>query len=66
MDETERLIADLEFVRSHIFYASRTVDIRDGLPKWTGLDGQSDLIEDSPPEAVEEWRKKVEERENEE
>lgn len=43
------------------------VDIPDGKPKWTGLDGQSDLIEDSPQEAIDELkRKRKREREEEE
>lgn len=33
-----------------MFYPSRVVDIPDGKPKWTGIDGQSDLCEDSPKE----------------
>lgn len=39
------------------------MDIPDGLPKWSKLDKQSDLIEDSPPEQVRELeRNRVEER----
>jgi hypothetical protein len=30
----------------HIFYASRVVDINDGLPKWSGHKNRSDLIMD--------------------
>ncbi|MCJ1246851.1 hypothetical protein MMC30_004060 [Trapelia coarctata] len=33
----------------HMFYNQRVVDIPDGKPKWTGINDQSDLIEDSPP-----------------
>ena len=48
--------------RCHMFYDQRVMDIPDGLPKWTGLDNSSDLIEDSPPEMVREReRKKAEE-----
>lgn len=46
-----------------MFYSQRVMDIPDGLPKWTGLNQSSDLIEDSPPELVREMeRKKEEER----
>ena len=45
-----------------MFYEQRLVDIPDGLPKWSGMSGQSDLIEDSPVEAV----KKRKREENEE
>ena len=31
-----------------MFYTHRVVDIPDGKPKWTGINGESDLIEDSP------------------
>lgn len=37
-----------------MFYNQRVMDIPDGLPKWTGLNKESDLIEDSPPEQVRE------------
>ena len=37
-----------------MFYGQRVMDIPDGLPKWTGLNNDSDLIEDSPPEMVRE------------
>lgn len=30
----------------HIFYTSRVVDILDGKPKWAGMDGKSDLLDD--------------------
>ncbi|KAM0723651.1 hypothetical protein Q7P37_000639 [Cladosporium fusiforme] len=40
--------------RCHMFYGQRCIDIPDGLPKWTGLNKDSDLIEDSPPEQVKE------------
>ncbi len=49
-----------------MFYESRVVDIPDGKPKWTGLDGQSDLIEDSPQQAVNELKRKREEEKEEE
>ena len=47
-----------------MFYGERVMDIPDGLPKWTGLDSQSELIEDSPPELVQKYeREREEERE---
>ncbi|KAF2497215.1 hypothetical protein BU16DRAFT_458851 [Lophium mytilinum] len=50
--------------RCHMFYDQRVMDIPDGLPKWTGINNESDLIEDSPPEKVRELeRKREEERE---
>jgi len=49
----------------HMFYANRVVDIRDGLPKWTGIDGKSELIEDSPVEAIEKRAKEIEEQKQE-
>ncbi|PYI01137.1 hypothetical protein BO78DRAFT_401536 [Aspergillus sclerotiicarbonarius CBS 121057] len=30
----------------HIFYGQRVLEIPDGKPKWSGLDGQSDLLDD--------------------
>jgi hypothetical protein len=44
-----------------MFYGQRVMDIPDGLPKWTGLDKSSELIEDSPPELVKEFERKREE-----
>ncbi|KAF2816558.1 uncharacterized protein BDZ99DRAFT_377126 [Mytilinidion resinicola] len=50
--------------RCHMFYGQRVMDIPDGLPKWTGINNESDLIEDSPPEKVKELeRRREEERE---
>jgi hypothetical protein len=46
-----------------MFYGNRVVDIPDGKPKWSGLNDQSDLIEDSPPELK---RKRGEEKDEEE
>jgi hypothetical protein len=39
------------------------LDIPDGKPKWTGLSDSSDLIEDSPPEAIKKRKREVEEEE---
>lgn len=48
-----------------MFYPRRVLDIPDGKPKWTGINGQSDLIEDTPQEAINELkRKRQEEEEN--
>lgn len=41
-----------------MFYGERVIDVADGLPKWTGLNGSSELIEDSPTEMVKELEKK--------
>jgi hypothetical protein len=50
-----------------MIYGQRGVDIKGGLPKWTGMSGRSELIEDSPPEAVRKRkREREEEREEEE
>jgi len=49
--------------RCHMFYGQRVMDIPDGLPKWSGINDSSDLIEDSPPEKVKELeRKRAEEK----
>lgn len=47
--------------RCHMFYEKRVVDIKDGLPKWSGMQDKSDLIEDSPPDAVKKRKREVEE-----
>ena len=44
-----------------MFYEQRLVDIPDGLPKWSGMSGTSDLIDDSPPEAVKKRKREIEE-----
>jgi hypothetical protein len=41
-----------------MFYSQRVMDIPDGLPKWSGMAEESDLIEDSPPEMVRERERK--------
>lgn len=41
-----------------MFYTRRVLDIPDGKPKWTGINNESDLIEDSPQEAVNELKRK--------
>jgi hypothetical protein len=49
-----------------MFYGKRLYDFPDGLPKWSGLSGDSDLIEDSPPEAIKKRKREVEEKGKEE
>jgi hypothetical protein len=49
-----------------MFYDQRVVDVPDGLPKWTGLNDESDLIEDSPPELIQERARALEKRTTEE
>jgi hypothetical protein len=44
-----------------MFYEERVVDIKDGLPKWSGMSDSSDLIEDSPPEAIKKRKREVDE-----
>ncbi|KAH8821318.1 Mss4-like protein [Xylogone sp. PMI_703] len=46
----------------HIFYGQRVVTIPDGKPKWSGLDGQSDLVDDSPQEAIDEHKARMEKK----
>jgi hypothetical protein len=49
-----------------MFYGQRLVDLPDGKPKWTGINGDSDLIEDSPAEAIEEHKRNMEKKKREE
>ncbi|WPH03773.1 Hypothetical protein R9X50_00665600 [Acrodontium crateriforme] len=44
--------------KSHMFYGERVIDVVDGLPKWTGLNGSSELIEDSPVDMVKDLERK--------
>ncbi|KAF2455645.1 Mss4-like protein [Lineolata rhizophorae] len=44
--------------RCHMFYSQRVMDVPDGLPKWSAMQGQSDLIEDTPEEAVKAFERK--------
>ncbi|KAF4633773.1 hypothetical protein G7Y89_g4344 [Cudoniella acicularis] len=41
----------------------RLVNIPDGLPKWSGMQGKSELIEDSPPEDMKNRKREIEEDE---
>ena len=52
--------------RCHIFYPQRVVDIPDGLPKWTGLNGKSELIEDIPGETKKRKRAELENQDEQE
>ena len=49
-----------------MFYPRRVVDIPDGKPKWSGISGDSDLIEDTPPEAVKKRKREVEDQRSKE
>ena len=51
--------------RCHMFYPRRVVDIPDGKPKWTGINNESDLIEDSPKQAKDDLKRKREEEKEE-
>jgi hypothetical protein len=51
--------------RCHMFYEQRVVDIPDGLPKWSGMSGKSDLIGDSPAEDVKKRKREIEEENGE-
>jgi hypothetical protein len=44
-----------------MFYEQRVVDITDGLPKWSGMAKTSELIADSPSEAVKKRKREIEE-----
>lgn len=46
-----------------MFYSERLIDIPDGLPKWSGMQKKSELIEDSPPEAIKKRKREIEEEE---
>ena len=49
-----------------MFYPRRVVDIPDGKPKWSGISGDSDLIEDTPPDAVKKRKREVEDQKSKE
>jgi hypothetical protein len=52
--------------RCHMFYEQRVVDIPDGLPKWSGMSGKSELIADSPPDEAKKRKREIEEEEQKE
>lgn len=39
-------LADRPTTSCHIFYEKRMMDIEDGLPKWSGMNDKSDLLDD--------------------
>lgn len=41
-----------------MFYPRRVLDINDGKPKWSGINGSSDLIVDTPEEHKEAHKKR--------
>lgn len=49
----------------HMFYGRRVLDIPDGKPKWTGINEgpESELCEDSPPEAIRKRKRDLEKQE---
>jgi hypothetical protein len=49
-----------------MFYEQRVVDIPDGLPKWSGMSGKSELIADSPAEDVKKRKREIEDEEKDE
>lgn len=62
----EEVANSSDAIRCHMFYGKRLLDIPDGLPKWSGMSGKSDLIEDSPPEEVKKRKREIEEEAKEE
>jgi len=50
----------------HMFYGNRQLDIKDGRPKWTGINGKSELVEDSPVEMVRKRKREIEEEKEKE
>jgi len=47
-------------ISCHMFYEKRVVDIPDGKPKWSGINGESDLIEDSPKNLIRKRKREME------
>ena len=54
-------------ISCHMFYPRRVLDIPDGKPKWSGINEgpDSELIEDSPPEAIKKRKMQLEQQESE-
>ncbi|KAJ9248525.1 Mss4-like protein [Paecilomyces variotii] len=46
-DEEQRERREVFEVNCHIFYSKRIVEIPDGKPKWSGLDNESELLDDA-------------------
>lgn len=40
-----------------MFYTQRLIDIPDGIPKWTGINKQSELMADTDPDVVKEYER---------
>ena len=49
-----------------MFYPRRVLDINDGKPKWSGINGSSELIADTPEELKHKKRKEDEQAQKEE
>lgn len=50
----------------HMFYPRRVLDINDGLPKWSGISGNSELVADTPVEHKHKKAKQDEEKKEKE
>ncbi len=50
----------------HMFYPRRVLDINDGKPKWSGINGSSELIADTPEETKKRKREDDEKKQKEE
>ena len=48
-----------------MFYPRRVLDINDGKPKWSGINGDSELIADTPEETKKRKREEDQKKENE-
>ena len=48
-----------------MFYTERLMDVPDGVPKWSGINKDSELIEDSPKELVQERERKRQKQQDE-
>ena len=42
---------------AHVFYGSRVLDMIDGVPKWSGIDGKSDEIDEHEEHKVSHHKK---------
>lgn len=48
LSDGPQIAADGHFDSCHMFYPRRILDINDGKPKWSGINNDSELIDDSP------------------
>ena len=48
-----------------MFYPRRVLDINDGKPKWSGINGESELVGDTPEDYKQEHKKRKREEEEE-